>query len=328
MPEPARPTVFLSHASEDKERFVLSFAERLRTNGVDVWLDKWEMLPGDSLVAKIFVEGLDQAEAVLLVISRHSLTKPWVAEELDAAVVKRISDGTRLIPIVLDDLGPSDVPAAIRHLLYESVGDLTDLDDVVDRVVRSIHGVVDRPSLGQAPNYTKSAAARIRGLDRIDSLILKSAGAEAVRDYGTRFTTVEFLDSITTELALTEEQAVESLHVLNDMHHIKISQRLGSGIPAMPRFELTDSGLETYLRSYEPDFATIEETVIARLAAWPDEQGTELDLIKQVDAPRLIVRHVLEQCGHRGLLTARRVSGPVAVRFHNLSPRLRRLATS
>jgi hypothetical protein len=52
------PKIFLSHATEDKERFVVKFAEKLRTRGVDVWLDKWEILPGDSLVDKIFEEGL------------------------------------------------------------------------------------------------------------------------------------------------------------------------------------------------------------------------------------------------------------------------------
>jgi hypothetical protein len=58
------PKVFLSHASEDKGRFVLDFARQLRENGVDVWLDQWEMKPGDSLVDKIFDEGLKDASAV------------------------------------------------------------------------------------------------------------------------------------------------------------------------------------------------------------------------------------------------------------------------
>ena len=55
------PKVFISHASEDKERFVMNFASKLRANGVDAWLDKWEMLPGDSLVDKIFEEGIKEA---------------------------------------------------------------------------------------------------------------------------------------------------------------------------------------------------------------------------------------------------------------------------
>jgi hypothetical protein len=63
------PKVFLSHASEDKGRFVLDFARQLRENGVDVWLDQWEMKPGDSLVDKIFDEGLKDASAVIIVLS-------------------------------------------------------------------------------------------------------------------------------------------------------------------------------------------------------------------------------------------------------------------
>ena len=35
------PKVFVSHASEDKDRFVNTFATKLRENGVDAWLDKW-----------------------------------------------------------------------------------------------------------------------------------------------------------------------------------------------------------------------------------------------------------------------------------------------
>ena len=48
------PKVFASHASEDKERFVLDFATKLRSKGIDTWVDRWEINPGDSLVDKIF----------------------------------------------------------------------------------------------------------------------------------------------------------------------------------------------------------------------------------------------------------------------------------
>ena len=41
------PKVFISHASADKARFVTGLAEKLRANGVDAWLDSWEMQPGD-----------------------------------------------------------------------------------------------------------------------------------------------------------------------------------------------------------------------------------------------------------------------------------------
>ena len=86
------PKVFLSHASEDKARFVDAFATRLRNKGVDAWIDRWEMLPGDSLVDKIFEEGIRNANAVIVILSSNSINKKWVREELNAAFVKRINE--------------------------------------------------------------------------------------------------------------------------------------------------------------------------------------------------------------------------------------------
>ncbi len=128
------PKVFVSHASEDKERFVLNFAARLRENGIDAWLDKWEMRPGDSLVDKIFEEGIKEAKAVIVVLSKFSVQKPWVREELNAAFVKRINTGSKLIPVVIDDC---DVPEALRSTLWERIADLSSYQESLDRIVAS-----------------------------------------------------------------------------------------------------------------------------------------------------------------------------------------------
>ena len=49
--------VFLSHSAKDKA-VVRAVAERLREDGLRVWLDDWEIGPGDSISAKI-EDGLD-----------------------------------------------------------------------------------------------------------------------------------------------------------------------------------------------------------------------------------------------------------------------------
>ena len=67
------PKVFLSHASEDKPRFVDNFAQRLRADGVDAWLDTWEILPGDSFVDKIFEEGLNSLWLALAAMALGAL---------------------------------------------------------------------------------------------------------------------------------------------------------------------------------------------------------------------------------------------------------------
>ena len=53
--------VFVSYSSRDKER-VLVFATALRRRGIDVWLDEWEVIAGDQVVAHLSA-ALDRAEA-------------------------------------------------------------------------------------------------------------------------------------------------------------------------------------------------------------------------------------------------------------------------
>ena len=52
------PTAFLSHASEDKASFAEPLGRELASLGIRPWLDKWEIRPGDSLVSKLFDEGV------------------------------------------------------------------------------------------------------------------------------------------------------------------------------------------------------------------------------------------------------------------------------
>lgn len=108
------PKVLISHASEDKDRFVLAFAEALRKNGIDSWVDRWEMRPGDSFVDKIFEEGIASASVVVVILSKFSINKPWVSQELDSAFVRKVNNGTKFIPVILDDC---KIPVAHEHFL-------------------------------------------------------------------------------------------------------------------------------------------------------------------------------------------------------------------
>ncbi len=68
---PSHVRAFLSHASEDKAGFVEPLARQLAEMGIAPWLDIWEIRPGDSLVKKLFTEGLDT------VCSTRSMPSSW-----------------------------------------------------------------------------------------------------------------------------------------------------------------------------------------------------------------------------------------------------------
>jgi hypothetical protein len=144
------PRPFISHAHADKDRFVLDFASRLRGRGIDVWLDSWEMLPGDSLVDKIFNQGLKSCTAFIIVLSKNSVESKWVREELNAGIVKRIADNTKLIPIRLD---ACEVPVALQGTLWIDIPNLSDYERELEQVVNAVYGQYNKPALGHAPAY-------------------------------------------------------------------------------------------------------------------------------------------------------------------------------
>ena len=93
--------VFLSHSSADKpavERLARALAER----GIDPWFDRWEMGPGDDLVARIN-DGLAQADAGIIVLSEHTSGSRWVKAELSNLIYSRIQDGQPLLPVKVAD---------------------------------------------------------------------------------------------------------------------------------------------------------------------------------------------------------------------------------
>ena len=92
--------VYLAHASEDKPR-VLPIAEYLMANGVDVWLDEWEIEPGNSLRQKM-EEGLGAMTHFVVVLTKTSITKPWVAKEIDVGLVQQVGGKSRFVPLVVD----------------------------------------------------------------------------------------------------------------------------------------------------------------------------------------------------------------------------------
>lgn len=55
------PNIFIYHGSEDENAIVTHLANDLRSLGLDVWYDAWEIKPGDSLRARI-VSGLEPCD--------------------------------------------------------------------------------------------------------------------------------------------------------------------------------------------------------------------------------------------------------------------------
>jgi hypothetical protein len=221
--------VFISHASEDKERFVLDFARRLREHGVDAWVDFWEMAPGDSLVDKIFEEGIKNAHAMIVVLSENSINKAWVREELNAGFLKRLRGKCKLIPVVIDDC---EVPEALRSTVWQTISMLTDYEEEFQRILDSIHGRTKRPSLGAPAAQVRRQRLRndleaernltvdsSQALKDLENLILDRYEPPLLRLQAlTHYLTLESRSAVVLERLLTDPHSEVRRTVMRSLH--------------------------------------------------------------------------------------------------------------
>lgn len=157
--------LFISHSHNDRE-FAERLARDLMAQGQDVWFDKWEIQPGDSIVSRIFEEGLSQASAFLILLSKESVRSKWVREELNIATIRRIEDLTRVIPILKEDV---EIPNALRALHWVDMR--SDFLNGVRAILNVLNGVSDKPPLGELPAHLQSITEPVAGLSRVASTV-------------------------------------------------------------------------------------------------------------------------------------------------------------
>jgi hypothetical protein len=125
-------TVFISHASADKP-IVFRLAFELLAEGVPVWLDTWELGPGDPLIASLD-SALDGSARVLVVMSGNAAATKWVKYEVQKALDAEERLGQRLlVPVKIDDSAGLDELQGRVHI------NLTDGAAFMD----GVHALVD-----------------------------------------------------------------------------------------------------------------------------------------------------------------------------------------
>ncbi|MFT4248867.1 MAG: toll/interleukin-1 receptor domain-containing protein [Pseudomonas sp.] len=89
---------FLSHASEDKSTVARPLANELANHRLHVWLDECEIVPGESIRAKID-EGLSKSRFGVVLISSAFLAKRWTQAELGGIFAREVSQKHVLVPV-------------------------------------------------------------------------------------------------------------------------------------------------------------------------------------------------------------------------------------
>jgi transcriptional regulator with XRE-family HTH domain len=150
------PQLYFAHAHEDRE-MARPLAEKMMAQGIDVWFDQWEIKIGDSLRRKM-ESGLSTCTHFLVLLTPHSIGKPWVETEIDAGFLKSVGGQARFLGIrvgvPIDKLSPFLQTVRCPEI------DLAD-DGQISSLIGDIHGTSTKPALGAPPAFARKAPTRI-----------------------------------------------------------------------------------------------------------------------------------------------------------------------
>jgi hypothetical protein len=168
--------VFLSHSAKDRE-FVMRLATDLAEEGLRVWLDQWNIKPGDSFAVAID-HAMRASRFLLIVMSPDYFQSAWTRQEWQYALAEEVEGGdVRLIPILYRDC---DIPPMLRTKQWVDFRNETQYRMVLHNLVRDLHSLASSEApVGRVPE-TPKPGERIEELNPATLLELKNVLQDAV----------------------------------------------------------------------------------------------------------------------------------------------------
>jgi len=198
------PRVFLSYTWDDRE-LAERIANTLQANGIDTWWAEWCISAGDSLRQKID-EGLGDCTHFLVLLTPNSISKPWVNQEMDAGLKRKLDGACKFIPVRYDLQ-----PAALPPLLSGTLAPEIKADGDITQLINDIHGISRKPPLGKAPHT-----------DTKETKTGYSAAANAVArhfveatKYGRTMDPMIDVEPLAQAVGLTEDDTKDALYELS-----------------------------------------------------------------------------------------------------------------
>ncbi len=158
------PSVFVSysHDSEGHKAWVLQLATRLRHNGVDAILDRWNLDLGQDVAA--FIErGLSESNRVLSICSDNYVRKSNLKEggvgyekRIMTAEIMVDIDANWVIPIIRENTRNDIVPTFLRGCMYVDFRDDLRYEQKYEELLRSLldEPILPVPPIGNNPFET------------------------------------------------------------------------------------------------------------------------------------------------------------------------------
>lgn len=154
--------IFISYSQRDRA-FADTLAANLVLNRHHIWMDRWELNVGDSLLDRIQAV-LTGSSAILVLLSKSSVESEWCRRELNAGLMRELEERrTLLMPCLIEDC---TVPLFLRDKVHADFR--TDPDEALEQVNRALARVTNpRQGRAETPRFTTDWSLDWKSIDGI-----------------------------------------------------------------------------------------------------------------------------------------------------------------
>ncbi|GET34493.1 hypothetical protein PbJCM13498_33560 [Prolixibacter bellariivorans] len=165
-------TVFVSYSwdnNEEHKEWVLNLSNNLVKNGIDVWLDQYDLSAGHEMT--YFMEKATTADKVLVILTPNYKLK---ADKREGGVGYEYSllteefynsepDKSRIIPILRDGTKNSSCPAFLHTRLFHDMRNDNKFDSKFFELIKIIvdKPLIVKPPIGKLPEFDNAAIPEV-----------------------------------------------------------------------------------------------------------------------------------------------------------------------
>ncbi|MBN1186513.1 MAG: toll/interleukin-1 receptor domain-containing protein [Bacteroidales bacterium] len=156
--------LYISHSSKDKE-FVRKLANDLIKNGLTIWLDEWNMIPGES-----FADSMNQAmrdsKYILIIMSPAYFSSEWTKQEYNFGMYEELnSNKVKIIPVLYKQC---DIPIPLKSKLYIDFSSSEKYKPSLEKLIKDLY-LIEKEKLLLKEDYDKDEQIVGLTIEKLDN---------------------------------------------------------------------------------------------------------------------------------------------------------------
>lgn len=151
--------IFICLSSKDRQTVVESIMYHIANFGFAIWYDRHKMLLGDRRNYKNFIEGIEQTDYAIVIMSKNSIVSTCVAEEMEY-LKKQYDQGKIVVFPIFYKISTTELPKQYQWLaelvykeLDEKSGTLLACNHIITKILTDQLNLCKHQTLNELLNY-------------------------------------------------------------------------------------------------------------------------------------------------------------------------------